>query len=200
MAASLLLTATAEGQQNLYVYSLDELSREPAVARQLTSTAGAQGRRAVHADSREVFYLEQGRITIIPIETRQARTVAVTAEIDVDFARGEDGGVPPGVDLHARRVLRRQVPRRRLGRRAPRTTRRASPARRRRDEMRRLLNLMVGELNASHMGVAGPGRRRAIAVGGQARAAVRSRGVRDDGRLEGDRDHSARSCRGHAGR
>ena len=46
---SLLLTATAEGQQNLYLYSLDELAREPAVARQLTSTAGRQGRRAVHA-------------------------------------------------------------------------------------------------------------------------------------------------------
>ena len=39
---SLLLIAAAAGQQNLYVYSLDELSREPAVARQLTSTPGAK--------------------------------------------------------------------------------------------------------------------------------------------------------------
>ncbi len=43
---SLLLTATAEGQQNLYIYSLDELAREPAVARQLTSTAGAKSTRS----------------------------------------------------------------------------------------------------------------------------------------------------------
>ena len=49
------------------------------------------------------------------------------------------------------------------------------------DELRRLLNLMVGELNASHLGVSGgrgggggggePGRR-------PARAALRSRGLR----------------------
>ena len=45
----LLLTATAAGQQNLYVYSLDELSKEPAVARQLTSTPGPKRQRAVHA-------------------------------------------------------------------------------------------------------------------------------------------------------
>ena len=40
---SLLLTASAAGQQNLYLYSVDELAREPAVARQLTSTAGPKG-------------------------------------------------------------------------------------------------------------------------------------------------------------
>ena len=36
---------SAAGQTNLYTYSIDELSREPAVARQLTSTAGQQGQR-----------------------------------------------------------------------------------------------------------------------------------------------------------
>jgi tricorn protease len=82
---SLLLTATAEGQQNLYIYSLDELSREPAVARQLTSTPGGKSFAQFTPDSKEVFYLEQGRITSMPIETRQARPVAVTAELDVDF-------------------------------------------------------------------------------------------------------------------
>ena len=84
---SLLLTATAEGQQNLYVYSLDELAREPAVARQLTSTAGAKADAQFTPDSREIFYLEQGRITVMPVETRVARPVAVTAELDVDFAQ-----------------------------------------------------------------------------------------------------------------
>ena len=73
---SLLLTATAEGQQNLYIYSLDELAREPAVARQLTSTAGSKADAQFTPDGREVFYLEQGRITVIAVETRQPRTVA----------------------------------------------------------------------------------------------------------------------------
>ena len=150
---SLLLTATAAGQQNLYVYSLDELSREPAVARQLTSTAGAKADAQFTSDSKEVFYLEQGRINLMPVETRQARQVAVTAEMDVDFGQEKievfrqawtymrDGFYDDkfhGVDWDG---VRTQY--------APRIAGAQTP-----DEMRRLLNLMVGELNASHMGVA----------------------------------------------
>ena len=82
----LLLTATAAGQQNLYVYSLDEVAREPAVARQLTSTAGSKADAQFTPDSREVFYLEQGRISVIPVESRQARTISVTPYLDVPFA------------------------------------------------------------------------------------------------------------------
>ena len=154
---SLLLTATAEGQQNLYLYSLDELAREPAVARQLTSTAGAKADAQFTPDSREIFYLEQGRITVMPVETRVARPVAVTAELDIDFAQEKmevfrqawsymrDGFYDDkfhGVNWDA---VRTQY--------APRIAGAQTPA-----EMRRLLNLMVGELNASHMGVAAGGR------------------------------------------
>ncbi len=150
---SLLLTASATGQQNLYIYPLDELSREPAVARQLTSTAGAKSDAQFTADGREVFYLEQGRISVIPVDTRLARTVAVTAEMDVDFSQEKmevfrqawtymrDGFYDEkfhGVDWDGVRA-----------RYAPRIAGAQTP-----DEMRRLLNLMVGELNASHMGVA----------------------------------------------
>jgi Tol biopolymer transport system component/C-terminal processing protease CtpA/Prc len=154
---SLLLTATAEGQQNLYIYSLDEMSREPAVARQLTSTAGSKVDAQFSPDSRDVFYLEQGRLSIIPVETRQARAVAVTAEMDVDFAQEKievfrqawtymrDGFFDEkfnGVDWDRVRA-----------RYSPRVAGAQTP-----DEMRRLLNLMVGELNASHLGVAAGGR------------------------------------------
>jgi tricorn protease len=160
----LLLTATAEGQQNLYTYSLDELSREPAVARQLTSTAGAKADAQFTADSKEVFFLEQGRITMIPLETRTPRTIAVSAEIDADFSQEKleifrqawtymrDGFYDDkfhGVDWEG--VRRTYQPR-------------ISGAQSR-DEMRRLLNLMVGELNASHMGVAAPGGPQAPGVG-----------------------------------
>jgi Tol biopolymer transport system component/C-terminal processing protease CtpA/Prc len=169
---SLLLTATAEGQQNLYIYSLDELAREPAVARQLTSTAGAKADAQFSPDSREVFYLEQGRITVMPVETRQARTVAVTAEIDVDFGQEKvevfrqawnymrEGFYDDkfhGVNWDA---VRDQY--------APRIAGAQTP-----DEMRRLLNLMVGELNASHMGVSGPG-------GGGGQPSVGKLGLRFD--------------------
>jgi Tol biopolymer transport system component/C-terminal processing protease CtpA/Prc len=154
---SLLLTASAAGQQNLYIYSIDELSREPAVARQLTSTAGPKSDAQFSPDGREVFYLEQGRLSIIPIETRQARAVSVTAELDVDFDREKmevfrqawtymrDGFYDDkfhGVDWDG---VRAEYEPRIAG---------AQSA----DEMRRLLNLMVGELNASHLGVSGGGR------------------------------------------
>ena len=163
----LLMTATAAGQQNLYVYSLDELAREPAVARQLTSTAGPKADAQFTPDSREVFYLEQGRISVIPVETRQSRNISVTAEMDVDFAQEKmevfrqawtymrDGFYDDkfhGVDWKAVRT-----------RYEPRIAGAQTP-----DEMRRLLNLMVGELNASHMGVAGGGGRGGRGGGGPA--------------------------------
>jgi tricorn protease len=154
---SLLLTANSAGQTNLYLYSLDELSREPAVARQLTSTAGAKSDAQFSPDGREIFYLEQGRISVIPIESRQARALSVTAELDVDFSQEKmevfrqawtylrDGFYDEkfhGVNWEG---VRAQY--------APRIAGAQTP-----DEMRRLLNLMVGELNASHLGVSGGGR------------------------------------------
>ena len=69
------------------------------------------------------------------------------------------------------------------------------------DEMRRLLNLMVGELNASHMGVGGGGRGgagRRRAGGGAARAALRSARVRAQRPAEGHRSDSARAGGGLA--
>jgi Tol biopolymer transport system component/C-terminal processing protease CtpA/Prc len=172
---TLLLTATAEGQQNLYTYSLDELAREPAVARQLTSTSGTKADAQFSPDSREVFYLEQGRISVIPIDTRLARSVAVTAEMDVNFAHEKmevfrqawtymrDGFYDDkyhGVNWDA---VRDQY--------APRVAGTQTPA-----ELRRVLNLMVGELNASHLGVAAGGGR----GGGPQEPAVGRLGLRFD--------------------
>jgi tricorn protease len=151
----LLVIASAAAQQNLYIYSLDELFREPAVARQLTSTSGGKRSAQFTPDSKEVFYLEQGRINAIPLDTRQARAVAVTAEMDVDFAREKteafnqawaylrDNFYDPdfhGVNWEGVRASY-----------APRIEGARTP-----DEMRRLIALMVGELNASHLGISAP--------------------------------------------
>ena len=153
---SLLLVAGAGGQQNLYVYPLDELAREQPVARQITSTAGAKRDAQWSPDSKEVFYLEQGRINTVSIESRQPRAVAVTAEMDVSFdaekievfsqawrylADNFADSAMNGVDWPAVRA-----------RYAPHIAGARTP-----DEMRRMLNLMVGELNASHLGVGGAG-------------------------------------------
>ncbi|HJQ33477.1 MAG TPA: S41 family peptidase [Pyrinomonadaceae bacterium] len=151
-----LMIAGAVGQTNLYVYPLDELQREPAVTRQLTSTPGGKSDAQFSPDSKEVFYIEGGRIQVAALDPRQPpRTLAVAAEMDVDFAREKmevfeqgwewmrDNFYDPkfsGADWQAVRAeLLPYV----AGARTP-------------DEVRRLMRLMVGELNASHLGVSGP--------------------------------------------
>lgn len=152
---TLLLNATAEGQRNFYTYSLDELSREPATARQLTSTAEGKAAPQFSPDGREVYFLGGGRIQVVTIESRGVRPLAVTAEMDVDFndqkmAVFEQAWTIKrdtfydakfhGVNWSA---VHDQYAPYLAGSRTP-------------DEMRRLLNLMIGELNASHSGVGAP--------------------------------------------
>jgi tricorn protease len=151
----LLMIAGAAGQQNLYVYPLDELAKEAPVARQLTSTSGGKSFAQFSPDSKEVFYLEQGRINIVPLEFKPPRSVSVTAEMDVDFAQEKmevfrqawtylrDDFFDPhfnGVDWTAERA----------------TYERLIAGARTNDELRRLVSLMIGELNASHSGIYAP--------------------------------------------
>ncbi|MGH9774879.1 MAG: S41 family peptidase [Candidatus Acidiferrales bacterium] len=152
---SLLMNASAAGQDNLYVYSLDELAKEPPISKQLTSTPGEKSGAQFTPDGKEVFYLSSGQIQIVNVETRQARPLAVTAEMDEDFAREKmeifeqawiaqrDNFFDPrmnGTDWNAVHAAY-----------APRVAAASNS-----DELVRLLNLMVGELNSSHSGVAAP--------------------------------------------
>jgi Tol biopolymer transport system component len=151
----LLMIAAVANQLNLYVYPLDELSKDPFVSRQLTSTAGFKSGAQFSPDSKEVFYLEGGRLNLIPLENRQARPVAVTAEMDVDFSREKtevfqqawtyvrDNFFDPsfnGVDWNA--IRDRYAP--------------LAAGARTGDELRRIISEMLGELNASHSGIGAP--------------------------------------------
>ena len=150
-----VMTAAAAGQENLYVYSLDELARERPVARQLTSTPGAKADVQFSPDSKDVYYLDDGRIQTVSLERREPKPVGVTAELDVDFTKEKlevfhqawtylrdeffDAKFN-GVDWDA--VGATYAPH--IA--GARTT----------DEVRRLISLMVGELNASHLGISAP--------------------------------------------
>ncbi|MEO6877666.1 MAG: PDZ domain-containing protein, partial [Gemmatimonadaceae bacterium] len=150
-----VLTASAAGQTNLYSYSLDESAAQPAVARQLTSTPGNKNGAQFSGDGKEVYYLENGRVNSINVDTRQIRAIAVSAELDVDFNREKlavfhqawstladnffDAGMN-GVDWKA--VETEYEP--------------YAAGAQNIDELRRLMQLMVGELNSSHSGVSGP--------------------------------------------
>jgi tricorn protease len=160
----LLLDASGADAENLYIYSLDELSREPAVARQLTSTAGPKRSPHFTPDSKEVVYLDRGRIFNVTLEKREPKPIAVSAELDVDFAKEKlevfqqawsdlrdqffDEKMN-GVDWTAVRAAY-----------GPHVAGSRTP-----DEMRRVVSLMLGELNASHMGIAGPPQGTATTLG-----------------------------------
>ncbi len=151
-----LMIAMTANQQNLYVYSLDELSREPPVPRQITSTPAAKSFAQFSPDSKEVFYLEQGRIQVAPLDPRQTpHPLSVVAEMEVDFAREKmevfnqawsylrDNFYDPNFNGVNWMGVRATYQPRVAGARTS-------------DEMRRILQMMVGELNASHSGVSAP--------------------------------------------
>ncbi|MEO5816153.1 MAG: DPP IV N-terminal domain-containing protein [Gemmatimonadaceae bacterium] len=152
---AMLLTASAAGQTNLYTYNLDELAQGEPVARQLTSTSGFKSAAQWSPDGKEVFYLEGGRINIVNAESRAVRALNVSAELDVDFSREKlavfqtawsylrDNFFDAGMHGTNWGALRETYADRVSGARTP-------------DEMRRLMNLMIGELNASHLGIGGP--------------------------------------------
>ena len=152
---TMLLVASAAGQQNIYTYSLDEMATTPAVARQITSTAGRKTNVQWAPDGKSIYFLEQGRISNVVIDSRTVKPIDTRAELDVDFNHEKievfhqaweylnDNFYDPqfhGVDWNAVHTAYAPVI---AGARTP-------------DEMRRLLSLMIGEMNASHMGIGGP--------------------------------------------
>ncbi len=156
---TLLLSASLGGQSNLYTYPLEEGQRagrgEGPALRQLTSTGGPKSDAQFSPDGREVFYLEQGRIQSISLDTRMPHALAVTAEMDVDFNQEKTevfhqawnvlnrGFYDPkfhGADWPAVRATYE-----------PLVAAASTP-----DELRRLISLMVGELNSSHSGISAP--------------------------------------------
>ncbi len=150
-----LMIASVANQSNLDVFPLDELSKDPFIARQLTSTAGGKSAAQFSPDSKEVYYLEQGRINIIQVENRQSRPLAVAAEMDVDFGREKlemfreawtylrDNFFDPNFNGANWNEVQSEYGPLAAGARTP-------------DELRRIILLMLGELNASHLGIGAP--------------------------------------------
>lgn len=151
---TLAFTASSGGQQQVYALPLDELARETQL-RVLTTSAAPKASLQWSPDSRELWYLEGGRITALVFESRQTRSVAATAETETSFAREKRAVFDQmrsylannffdermnGVDWSA---LADRVAPYVEGSRTP-------------DDLRRVLSLMIGELNASHLGISGP--------------------------------------------
>jgi Tol biopolymer transport system component/C-terminal processing protease CtpA/Prc len=152
----LAFVADAGDDENVYVYSIDELATEPAVPKQLSASAGRKRSLQFTPDNKEVWYLDAGKIAAATIDPAKARGIGVTAEMDVDFQREKAEAFAQaytylrdnffddtmnGVDWKAQR-----------DRLAPYVDAAVTG-----DEFRRLLLSIIGELNASHTGANPPG-------------------------------------------
>jgi len=159
---TLAFVAEVSGTPNIYTYSLDELSREPATPRQLTSDTGGKSDVAFTPDSKEIFYLWAGgrestgaSVRSVTLESRNVKTLALSTAIDIDFDHEKMvvfneawttldhrfwNPTFNGADWPAlREEWRPYIAGARTG-----------------PELRRDINLLIGELNSSHSGISRP--------------------------------------------
>ena len=148
---TLVFLASAEGQLNLYSWNLDPLSDGPPVARQLTSTPGGKSTPWFGPDGREVFFLDRGRLRAVEVESGDGRSIDAVAELDKDFHQEKQVVFDQAwsymrdhfydADMHGAdwQAIR--------GEWEPRVAAAQNP-----QELERLMDLMLGELNASHLG------------------------------------------------
>lgn len=149
---SVVVAARAEGQTNLYVYSIDPLADEPPVARQLTSSPGGKSDVQFSPDGKRVWYLHRGRISVVSVDSGSTRQLSVRAEMEVDAGAEKEAAFRQAwtalrdyfydADFHGADW---NGVRDRYG---PRAAGAATAG-----EFDRIVNLMVGELNASHLGI-----------------------------------------------
>ncbi len=148
---TVLIGASAAGQFNFYTLTLDELATDQS-ARQLTSTTGPKSDPQFSPDGKDVYFLENGRVNIVNLDKRDIRPLAVNIEMNVNFAQEKmeifkqgwrylrDNFYDDkyhGADWNdVRTTYEPLIAGARTG-----------------DDVRRLMNMMVGELNASHLGV-----------------------------------------------
>lgn len=148
---TVVFQASAEGQTNLYSFSLDPLADERPVAKQLTSTPGGKGLAHFTPDGKTIFYLDRGRVQSVGIDGQNAKPVAVNAEMDVDFDREKLEVFDQGWSYLRDHFYDPEM----HGSDWDDVRARFAPyvaGAETRQELERLMNLMVGELNASHLG------------------------------------------------
>ena len=156
---TLLFAARSANQQSLYTYSLEELPKEPTVARQLTTTPGRKNDYFFAPDGKDVFYLENGTVKTIAVETRTPKTVAVSAAMQIDFDAEKKVVFEETWETLNRRFYDANF----NGKDWLKLHDEWAPyiaGVKTSDELRRDINLLIGELNSSHSGInrpVGPG-------------------------------------------
>ena len=150
---TVLVLAVAEGQFNLYTLPLDELATELS-AKQITSTPNFKSDAQFSPDSKEVFYIENGRVQVVNLERGAIRPLGLNLEMNSNFAAEKMEIFKQGW-----RFLRDNFYDEKYHgadwNAVEKTYEPLIAGARNIDETRRLMSMMVGELNASHLGVSG---------------------------------------------
>jgi len=152
---NLLFAARSANQQSLYTYSLEELPKEPPVARQLTSTPGRKSNYIFAPDGKDVFYLENGTVKTILVESRTPKTIAVSAPMQIDFDVEKKVVFEEAWETLNRRFYDADF----NGKDWLKLHDEWAPyiaGVKTSDELRRDINLLIGELNSSHSGINRP--------------------------------------------
>lgn len=151
----LLFSAVIAGKVSIWTMPLDE-PRSDQVARQITGSGGVKSDAQFAPDNKSFYFLDSGQITIRKFPNGEQNTLPVNAEVSYNFHQeklqvfGEfwrlmhDYFYDPDFGGVSWEALREQyLP----YIEAAQTT----------SDLRTLLNLMVGELRSSHLGVGGRG-------------------------------------------
>lgn len=149
---TVVFLANVANHVNLYAWSLEENPKEPPVPRQLTSSATRKDSYFFTPDSKELIYLDNGQPRSLTIESRDIKPIPVTATYEVDFDQDKQVAFDEAWETlnryfyddhfngHNWAALHDEFEPFIEGARTG-------------DEMRRDINLMIGELNSSHSGI-----------------------------------------------
>ncbi len=152
------------GVENIYTYPLDELATEPPAPRQITYTHGGKNDLAFSPDSKTLFYVEGGSgrgnggggdtsgVRSIALDSRTPKTLPLSASMDVDFEKEKMVVFDEAWSTLDHRFFRGDF----NGRDWPALKAEWTPyieGARTGGELRRDINLLIGELDSSHSGI-----------------------------------------------
>ena len=81
-------TLVYRANQNLLSYNLDELANEPSAPEQLTGGRRFKSDYAFSPDSKQLYYLDGGRVSVTPIESPRPRLIAERVLISKEIRQG----------------------------------------------------------------------------------------------------------------
>ena len=149
---TVVFLAESENHMNLYAYSLEENPKEPPIARQLTSTASRKDSCFFTPDSKQLIYLDNGQPRALTLDSRDIKPIPVTATYEVDFDQDKQVAFDEAWEALNRYFYDDHF----HGQNWAALHDEFEPfieGARTGDEMRRDINLMIGELNSSHSGI-----------------------------------------------